>query len=87
MKIKNGFMLRNIAGNNLIIGVGEAAGVLNGVVTLNETGVFLWNLLVKGCEIEELILALMDEYEVSEQVATGDVNSFVNKLVNAKIAE
>lgn len=87
MKIKNGFMLRNIAGNNLIIGVGEAAGVLNGVVTLNETGVFLWNLLVKGCEIEELILALMDEYEVSEQVATADVNSFVNKLVNAKIAE
>lgn len=87
MKIKNGFMLRNIAGNNLIIGVGEAASVLNGVVTLNETGVFLWNLLVKGCEIEELILALMDEYEVSEQVATADVNSFVNKLVNAKIAE
>lgn len=87
MKIKNGFMLRNIAGNNLIIGVGEAAGVLNGVVTLNETGVFLWNLLVKGGEIEELILALMDEYEVSEQVATADVNSFVNKLVNAKIAE
>lgn len=87
MKIKNGFMLRNIAGNNLIIGVGEAAGVLNGVVTLNETGVFLWDLLVKGCEIEELILALMDEYEVSEQVATADVNSFVNKLVNAKIAE
>lgn len=87
MKIKNGFMLRNIAGNNLIIGVGEAAGVLNGVVTLNETGVFLWDLLVKGCEIEELILALMDEYEVSEQVATSDVNSFVNKLVNAKIAE
>lgn len=87
MKIKNGFMLRNIAGNNLIIGVGEAAGVLNGVVTLNETGVFLWNLLVKGCEIEELILSLMDEYEVSEQVATADVNSFVNKLVNAKIAE
>ena len=87
MKIKNGFMLRNIAGNNLIIGVAEAAGVLNGVVTLNETGVFLWNLLVKGCEIEELILALMDEYEVSEQVATADVNSFVNKLVNAKIAE
>lgn len=87
MKIKNGFMLRNIAGNNLIIGVGEVAGVLNGVVTLNETGVFLWNLLVKGCEIEELILSLMDEYEVSEQVATADVNSFVNKLVNAKIAE
>lgn len=87
MKIKNGFMLRNIAGNNLIIGVGEAAGVLNGVVTLNETGVFLWDLLVKGCEIEELILALMNEYEVSEQVATADVNSFVNKLVNAKIAE
>lgn len=87
MKIKNGFMLRNIAGNNLIIGVGEPAGFLNGVVTLNETGVFLWDLLVKGCKIEELILALMDEYEVSEQVATADVNSFVNKLVNAKIAE
>ena len=42
MKIKEGFILREVAGNYIVVAVGSAVKQFNGVITLNETGAFLW---------------------------------------------
>ena len=47
MKIKQGFILREVAGSYLVVAVGEAVKRFNGVINLNETGAFLWRLLEK----------------------------------------
>ena len=69
MIIKKGFMLRNVAGNNIVVAVGEASKHFSGVITLNETGAFLWNLLTVETTKEELLKSLLNEYDISEEVA------------------
>ena len=59
----------------------------NGVIRLNETGRFLWDILVKGADEDALVKALLSEYDVGEDVARADVLSFVGKLKGANIIE
>lgn len=87
MKIKEGFMLRNVAGNYVVVAVGEASKNFSGVITLNGSGAFLWEQLTKEVTEEQLLQALLNEYEVSEEVAKKDVQLFVSKLKEANIIE
>ena len=83
MKIKDGFILREVAGSYLVVAVGARVKEFNGMVNLNETGAFLWKLLEKGVEKEEMINALLSEYDVKAEVAAADVNAFTAKLAEA----
>lgn len=83
MKVKEGFILREVAGNYIVVAVGSAVKQFNGVITLNETGAFLWKKLEEGCERQDLLSALLDEYEVEKSVAEADVNKFIEKLNGA----
>ena len=87
MIIKKGFMLRNVAGNNIVVAVGEASKHFSGVITLNETGAFLWNKLTKETTKEELVEALTNEYDISKEVASNDIDEFIKKLQENKILE
>ena len=87
MIIKKGFMLRNVAGNNIVVAVGEASKHFSGVITLNETGAFLWNLLTVETTKEELLKSLLNEYDISEEVASRDIDAFLKKLKDNKIIE
>lgn len=87
MKIKKGFMLREVAGNYVVVAVGEASKKFNGVINLNESGAFLWKKLADGIEESELVKELLNEYEVSEEIANNDVKTFVKKLKEADILE
>lgn len=80
MKIKEGFILREVVGNYIVVAVGNAVKQFNGVINLNETGAFLWKRLSEGAEEQDLIDALLSEYEVSEEIAKRDVNKFISKL-------
>lgn len=80
MKIKDGFIIREVAGNFIVVAVGSAVKQFNGVITLNETGSILWKKLQEGCEKQDLIEVILNEYEVSEDVAEKDVASFIEKL-------
>lgn len=80
MKIKKGFIVRKIGGQNVAVAVGEASKAFNGMIKLNETGKFLWDLLAKGAELEELIAKVLEEYEVDEATARADVEKFVGNL-------
>jgi hypothetical protein len=79
MKLKSGFVLKEMAGECIVVSV-DAKLDLNGVITLNETAKTIWMRLEKGAEREELIKALLEEYDVDEDRASAAVDSFVNKI-------
>lgn len=85
MKIKNGFILREVAGSYLVVAVGEAVKTFKGIINLNETGAFLWKQLEKDATEEDLVKALTAEYEVAEETAKKDVKLFVQKLQEAQL--
>ena len=85
MKIKEGFVLREVAGNFIVVAVGSAVKEFNGIINLNETGAFLWKIVEKGCEREDLINALLGEYEVEKETAEKDIDKFIGKLKEAKL--
>lgn len=86
-KIKKGFMLRQVAGNYIVIGIGEEAVDFNGMVTINETGAFLWKMLEEGCDKEDLLAALLKEYDIDEESAKADISDFLKKLYDGKLLE
>ena len=80
-------MVSKVAGSNIVIPVGENSVNFSGIITLNETGFFLWNILVQGAEREELIEKLMSEYEVDYENALKDIDLFIKKLKDADLVE
>lgn len=85
MQIRKEFVLREIAGEYVIIPIGSTVLEFNGLITVNETGVFLWNMLQKEVTIDEMVAGLLEEYEVEETVARADVEEFLEILQNRKI--
>ena len=77
MKIKNTFILRNVAGNNIVLPLGASAESFSGMMTLNESGEFLWNVLQKDITMDELVNAILSEYNVSAEQAKEDAEMFV----------
>lgn len=80
MKVRDGFLLRNIAGNYVVVPIGKENIDFNGMLTLNGTGAFLFEKLQKGIEEEALVKELMDEFDVSEGTAKEDVKLFIQKV-------
>ena len=80
MKIKYGFVLREVAGSYVVIPVGENAADFNGVISLNEVGAFLWGKLVEDIDESALLAALLAEYEVDEDTAKTDIAAFLSKV-------
>lgn len=87
MKIKEGFMLRQVAESWVVVPMGNEELDFNGMITLNETGAFLWKQLGKDCTREELIKALMEEYEVTEERASAGVDKFLELIEENQFAE
>ena len=79
MKLKNGFILREVAGEIVVIPSGSELD-LNMMITLNETGKFLWERIEKGAEADELVADLLKEYDVAPEVARQAVDAFVARL-------
>ena len=79
MKLKDGFILRKVAGQIVVLPSGESLD-LNLMITLNDTGAFLWKQLEQDCDEAALITALRGEYDVDEQTANTAVIGFVEKL-------
>lgn len=80
MRVDSGFVLREIAGDYVIIPTGKIVLTFNGLITVNEVGVSIWNMLQKEVTFEEIVKGILDEYEVEESVARQDVEEFLEKL-------
>ena len=85
MKIKDGFIVRSVAGSNIVVPTGSARVDFNGIMTLNESGMFLWSILEKGAEKDDLLKAMLSEYDIDEATASADIDRFLSKLEEAGI--
>ena len=87
MKIKEGFVVREIAGESVVIALGKASQTFNGMIKLNETGRMIWDGLASGKEKEEIIGAFLAEYDVDRSVIEADYEKFISALKGANILE
>lgn len=83
MKRSADFLLRDVAGTLVIVPVGAAVSGFPGMITLNPTGAYIWELLEQEQTVESLVKALTDRYEVDAAKAREDVEAFVERLKSA----
>ena len=86
MKLKNGFVLRKVAGQTVVLPAGENLD-LNMMITLNDTGEFLWTKLEREVTEDDLVAALLQEYDVDEQIAKQAVQGFIATLERHEFLE
>ena len=87
MRINKEFVLREIAGDYIIIPTGATVLEFNGLITVNEVGVTLWKMLQEEVTMDELVQGVLAEYEVEEEVARKDIQEFLGDLVKGGILE
>ena len=81
MKISENYILREIAGEYIVVPTGSAAMDFKGLITLNDTGVFLWKLLQEDDQTKESLLdALREEYEAVREEAKTDIEEFLQRI-------
>ena len=85
MRINKEFVLREIAGDYIIIPIGSTALEFHGLITVNEVGVALWKMLQEEVTFEDLVQGILTEYDVEENVAREDIQEFLDTLVSGGI--
>ena len=80
MKVDKDFLLREIAGEYIIIPTGSAALEFNGLISVNEVGVSIWKMLQNDVTLDELVAGILAEYDVEESVAREDILEFLDRL-------
>ncbi len=87
MQIKNGFMLRDIAGQAVVVPLGSRVVEFNGIMTLSESGALLWRKLENNSSFEEMVELLLTEYDIDKETASKDVENFLESMRSNKILE
>ena len=80
MKVKDGFVLREVCGETIVVPTGKRSIEFNGLINVNELGAFLWEKLQEECTLEQLADYVLQEYEVSKEIALKDITEFVEVL-------
>jgi len=81
MRINQDFILQKVGSSHVAVPIGETSKTFHGMVRLNETGVFLWEKLSKSdCTEEDLVNAILEEYDVAREVAAADIHRIVEQL-------
>ncbi|EGW38460.1 coenzyme PQQ synthesis protein D [Desulfosporosinus sp. OT] len=78
LKIRDGFMLREIAGQWVVVPLGEKVVEFNGIMTLSQSGALLWQVLEKNASEEDLVEVILKEYTIDKETAETDVREFVS---------
>ena len=87
MKIKDNFMLRKVADCFVVVPIGPAVAQFNGMINLNEAGAFLWQLFESDSTVDQVVNAMLEQYDVDEITAKNDVEKFVSQLREASLIE
>lgn len=86
MKIKDGYLLTNVGDSYIVMAVGSTMH-LNGLITINETGAFIWNCLKTDTDEASIVRSLCAEFDTDEHTAGEDVHTFVQTLQKAGFLE
>lgn len=87
MRINGEYVLREIAGEFILVPIGNTAMEMNGMITLNEVGVFIWNKLKDECTREELLREILESFEIDEEHARSDLDEFLQQLEEAHLIQ
>ena len=88
MRIKDGFKLRSLAGEFIVVGEGLSQVCFNKLISLNETAAYLWkNLVDKTFDANDITKLLCEKYEVEEAVAAADAEKLVESWRNAGLLD
>lgn len=87
MKVQNDFVLREIAGDYVIIPTGKTVLSFNGLITVNEVGADLWKMLQSEVTFDDLVRGILDIYDVDETTAREDIQEFLDTLIKGGILE
>lgn len=85
MKIKSGYRLRKVGSNSIVVALGNID--FSGLITVNETGTYIWKMLETGAETDEIVSSLAEECSVEPGEIRQDVVDFIEKLKGADILE
>lgn len=80
MKLKGEFVQREIAGEVILVPVGQTALEFNGIITLNQTGVEIWKGIREEKNREQILEQLLEQFEVSRETAQADMETFLQYL-------
>lgn len=80
MKVRKDFVLRETAGDYMIIPTGRTARSLDGLITVNEVGADLWNMLQSEVTFDDLLRGILTIYDVDEETAEEDIREFLDTL-------
>lgn len=85
MKQNPDFVMCDVAGNHVLMPIGRSAINLDGMITLNDIGVFIWNNLSQDISYSALLESIVSNYDVEKETADTDLNTFLTVLkgVNA----
>lgn len=85
MRIRKEFVLREIAGDYVIIPTGKTVLEFNGLITVNEVGVSIWKMLQEEVTFDQIVHNILEEYDVEESVAREDIREFLDTLITGGI--
>lgn len=85
MRVKEGFVIREIAGSIVVVPTGDLLKEYRGMLTLNEAGKFIWELLEQDRTLEEVSAKLAEKYQIDQEKAIANTEAFLNTLRAKKI--
>lgn len=80
MKQNPDFVMCDVAGKHVLMPLARAAVNLDGMISLNEVGLTVWNSLAEEKSYEELLQMIVSDYSVSKEIADRDIQAFLKKL-------
>lgn len=87
MKIKDGYLLRQMGNTFAAIYAGDDKDGLEGMVSLNSVGAFIWKLLEKDCTADYLTNAVTEHYDIAPHIARSDIEKVLSILRTENILE
>ncbi len=85
MKINENYLLREVAGNYLVVSIGDDSLDLGALITVNEIGAIIWRAIEDGKEKSEIIAEILSEYSIDEATASADFDEFCASLKEKNI--
>ncbi len=87
MKIKEGFILKDVAGSKIVIATGNQRLNFSGVITFNEVGAEVFTMLDGTNSVEEIVTKISNDYNAPYEVVKGDVEKLIEKMRNHNLIE
>lgn len=88
MRTKKGFNLREVCGQHVVIAEGIENIDFNNIISMNETAAYVWGKIQgKDFNVEDMVNAVMEEYEVDAETAQKDCIQLAKNWLEAGICE